>query len=147
MAFWTSVDKITANPHKIPGGVAVVVDRDGKEFFAHASGRRAIDTKEPMTLDNVFWMASRTKMTDGISAMQLVEQGWLALDDADLLKQCCPELKSIRILKGIDYYGNAETVAKKNRMTLRMSVNHLGRILGHRCNVHLFLADGVNSWL
>lgn len=122
----TSMDHVTADPHKLPGCVAVVVDRDGQTLFSHASGKKGIDTKEPMTLDNVFWIASCTKMIAGIAAMQLVEQGRLALDDADLVERYCPELKSIRILKGIDDNGKAETVAKKNRITLRMLLNHTG---------------------
>lgn len=44
------MDEVTADPHKIPGCVAVVVDRDGKTLFSHASGKKGIDTKEPMTL-------------------------------------------------------------------------------------------------
>lgn len=120
----TLMDEVTADPHKIPGCVAVVVDRDGKTLFSHASGKKGIDTKEPMTLDAVFWIASCTKMIGGIAAMQLVEQGKLALDDADLVERYCPELKTVRILKGFDENGKAETVAKKNRITLRMLLSH-----------------------
>ena len=104
----------------------MVVDKDGKTLFSHASRKKGIDTKEPMTLGNVFWIASCTKMIGGIAAMQLVEQGRLALDDADLIEWYWPELKSIRILKGIDGNGKAETVAKKNRITLRMLLTHTG---------------------
>lgn len=46
----TLMDEVTADPHKISGCVAVVVDRDGKTLFSHASGKKGIDTKEPMTL-------------------------------------------------------------------------------------------------
>ena len=109
------MDDITADPHKIPGCVAVV--RDGKPLFSHASGKKGIDTRAPMTLDNVFRIVSCTELIGGIAAMQLVEQGRLALDDADLVERYCPELKTVRILKGIDENGNAETVAKKDRIT------------------------------
>lgn len=129
------MDDVTADPHKIPGCVAVVVDRDGKTVFSHASGKKGIDTNEPMSLDDVFWIASCTKMIGGIAAMQLVEQGRLALDDADLVERYCPELKTIRILKGIDENCKAETVAKKNRITLRMLLNHTGMALNYLCNV------------
>lgn len=124
------MDNVTADPHKIPGCVAVVVDRAGKTLFSHASGKKGIGTKEPMTLDDIFWIASCTKMIAGIAAMQLVEQGRLALDDADLVERYCPEFKSIRILKSVDENGKAETVAKKNRITLRMLLNHTGTFLG-----------------
>ena len=124
-----SMDEVTADPNKIPGCTVVVVGKDGGQIFAHASGKQGVDSPEPMTLETVFWIASCTKMIGGIAAMQLVEQGKLALDDADLVERYCPELKTIRILKGFDEKGRAETVEKKNRITLRMLLNHTGIML------------------
>ncbi|MCJ1454810.1 hypothetical protein MMC28_005163 [Mycoblastus sanguinarius] len=118
------MDTTTADPNKIPGCVAVVVDRDGKTLFQGASGKRGVDSKEPMTLDTVFWIASFTKTIGGIAAMQLAEQGKLALDDADFVEKLCPELKTVRILKGFDEHGKPELVDKKNRITLRMLLNN-----------------------
>ena len=123
-----SMDETTSDPNRIPGCVAVVVDKSGKTLFQHASGKRGADTKAPMTLDSVFWIASCTKMIAGIAAMQLVEQGKLALDDADLVERHCPELKHVRIVKSIGEDGKAETVQKKNGITLRMLLCHTGII-------------------
>jgi len=123
------MDETTADPNRIPGCVAVVVDKSGKTLFQHASGKRGAETKAPMTLDSVFWIASCTKMIGGIAAMQLVEQGKLGLDDADLVESYCPELKHVRILKSISEDGKAETVEKKNRITLRMLLIHTGTYL------------------
>ncbi len=120
------MDETTADPNRIPGCVAVVVDKSGKTLFQHASGKRGAETKAPMSLDSVFWIASCTKMIGGIAAMQLVEQGKLGLDDADLVESYCPELKHVRILKSISEDGKAETVEKKNRITLRMLLSHTG---------------------
>lgn len=77
-----------------------------------------------MTLDSVFWIASCTKMIGGIVCIQLVEQGKLSLDDADLAEKLCPELKEVKILRG---YGQDEKpilVEKKNRITLRKLLSH-----------------------
>lgn len=123
------MDETTADPNKIPGCVAVVVDKSGNTLFQHASGKRGADTEELMTLDSVFWIASCTKMIAGIAAMQLVEREILALDDADLIERHCPELKHVRIIKGIDKNGRAETVEKKNRITLRMLLTHTGILM------------------
>lgn len=123
-----SMDAITADPNNIPGCVMAVVGKDGKELFTHASGTRGIDTKEPMTMESVFWIASCTKMIGAVAAMQLVEQGKLALDDCDQIEQICPELKNIKILKSVDANGKPELVEKKNRITLRMLLTHTGRI-------------------
>lgn len=112
-AIRTAMDEVAAEPNRVPGCVAVVVNQNGETIFSHASVKRGVDTKDPMTLDTVFWIASCTKMIAGIAATQ----GKLALDDADLVEKMCPELKSIRILKGFDENGRAETVEKLNRIT------------------------------
>ena len=126
------IDNVTADKNKIPGCVAVVVGKDGKIIFSHASGTKGVDTKEPMTLDTVFWIASCTKMVCGIAAMQLCEQGKLSLDDADLLEKICPELKDIKILKHVDENGKPEFVDKKKRITLRMCLSHTGNSILRR---------------
>ncbi len=112
-----TIDAATADKNKIPGCVAVVVGKDGRIVFSHASGTKGVDTKEPMTLDTVFSIASCTKMIGGIAALQLCERGKLSLDDADMVEKVCPELKSIRILTNVDEYGKAEYMDKKNRIT------------------------------
>ena len=93
-----------------------------------------------MTLDMVFWIALCTKMIARITAMHSVEQRRLALDDADLVERYCSELRTVRILKGVDDNGKAETVPKKNRTTLTMLLNHTGMGSNYLCNVvHLWL--------
>ena len=124
-----TIDAVTADKNKIPGCVAVVVGKDGKIIFSHASGTKGVDTKEPMSLDTVFWIASCTKMIGGIAAMQLCEQGKLSLDDADMVEKFCPELKSIKILTNVDENGKAEFVDKKTRITLRMLLTHTGKLM------------------
>lgn len=84
------IDDTTAAPNSIPGFVFVAVNKDGEEIFAHASGKRGVSTEEPMTLDSVFWIASCTKMVAGIACMQLVEQGKLHLDDAEVSRFAWP---------------------------------------------------------
>lgn len=123
-----TMDETTSDHNQIPGCVAVIVDKSGKTLFQHASGKRGADTQAPMTLDSVFWIASCTKMIAGIAAMQLVEQGKLALDDAELVERYCPELKHVRIVKSIGKDGRAETVEKRNRITLRMLLSHTGML-------------------
>lgn len=79
----SSLDAATADPiHGVPGVVFVAVDRHGNQLAANKSGVRSLETKEPITLDTVSWIASCTKLITGIAAMQLVEQGQIGLDDA-----------------------------------------------------------------
>lgn len=119
-----AMDEVTSTPNKIPGCVAVVVNREGQTLFQHASGTKGVDTPEPMTLETIFWIASCTKMVCGIAAMQLCERGILALDDADLVERIAPELKTVRILKGFDKEERPVLVEKKTRITLRMLLSH-----------------------
>lgn len=122
-----TMDGVTADKKKIPGCVAIVVGKDGKTLFSHASGTRGADTKEPMSMDTVFWIASCTKMICGIACMQLCEQGKItSLDDADLVEKVCPELKDMKILKSVDANGKPGYVEKKTRITLRHLLTHTG---------------------
>lgn len=45
-----AIDRVTADKNKIPGLVAIVVGKDGKLIFSHASGSRGKETQEPSRL-------------------------------------------------------------------------------------------------
>ncbi|RFU27161.1 hypothetical protein B7463_g9186, partial [Scytalidium lignicola] len=83
----------------LPGTSVVVVGKDGKELFAHATGTKGYGSKDATTLDTVYWIASCTKIITGVAIMQLVEQGKLKLDDVEQVEQLAPELKAIKVLQ------------------------------------------------
>jgi len=117
-----AVDAACASPGTdVPGASVVVVDRNGAELFAHAAGQRGAESSEPMTLDNIFWIASFTKMIVGIACMQLVEKGVLMLDDGEQLEKLCPELRDVKVLME-----DGSLVDKKRKITLRMLLTHTG---------------------
>ena len=66
----------------IPGAV-LIVGHDGKVVHRKAYGSRAlVPSREAMTLDTIFDMASLTKVTATTpSLMKLFEQGKLRIDD------------------------------------------------------------------
>jgi len=66
----------------IPGGV-VLIGHNGKVVYRKAYGQRSLEpTKEPMTLDTIFDMASLTKcVATATSVMKLVEDGRVRLGD------------------------------------------------------------------
>jgi CubicO group peptidase (beta-lactamase class C family) len=118
-----AVEEAVADPETdIPGASVVVVGKDGKELFAHAAGQRGVSSSDPMTLDNVFWIASCTKMIAGLACMQLVEQGKLHLDDGDEIENLIPELKDLQVLQK-----DGKLVPKNKKITLRMLLSHTGR--------------------
>jgi CubicO group peptidase (beta-lactamase class C family) len=136
-----TVDAACTGPKiSIPGTSVVVVGKDGKELFAHAAGRRGAASSENMTLDNVFWIASCTKMIAGLACMQLVEQGKLHLDDGDETEELVPELKKTKVLQK-----DGSLVEKKRKITLRMLLTHTGTRPSH--SLESLLVDHENSWL
>ncbi|EON62562.1 beta-lactamase [Coniosporium apollinis CBS 100218] len=119
-AVQSSLDSVTGNPETgIAGLVFVSVDKNGDTLAAAASGNRGLNSKEPMTLDTVFWIASCTKMITGIACMQLVEQGKLSLDDPSAVYKLAPELEKVQCL---DEQG--KLVDRKGDITLRMLLSH-----------------------
>jgi CubicO group peptidase (beta-lactamase class C family) len=79
------LDSAVADPTTdVPGIAFVAVDKNGTVLTQNAAGKRGLSGDEPMTPDTtVLWIASCTKLITAISAMQLVEQGKLDLDDAE----------------------------------------------------------------
>src|SRR5437762_4496697 len=86
----------------VPGVVAMAATREGT-IYQGAFGRRTLPNGPPMTADSVFWIASMTKAITSTAAMQLVEQGKLALDEP--IAAVLPELASPQILEGFDAAG------------------------------------------
>jgi uncharacterized protein YbbC (DUF1343 family)/CubicO group peptidase (beta-lactamase class C family) len=66
----------------IPGGV-VLIGHDGKVIYRKAFGMRSLEpTREPMTVDTIFDLASLTKCIATTTAMmQLIEEGRIRLND------------------------------------------------------------------
>jgi len=66
----------------IPGGV-LLVGHNGEIVYRKAFGSRSLEpTKEPMTVDTIFDLASLTKcVATAISMMKLIEQGRVRLND------------------------------------------------------------------
>ena len=86
----SQIDALTADPSGAPGIVYAAVNKNGDIIFEHASGKLGVGSDKPMTMESVFWIASCTKMITGIAAMQLVEQGKLALDDVAGVEKLAP---------------------------------------------------------
>jgi CubicO group peptidase (beta-lactamase class C family) len=105
----------------VPGVVAVAGARD-EVIYQGAFGRRALADEAAMSTDTVFWIASMTKAITSTAAMQLVEQGKLALDQqiADVL----PELSAPQVLEGFDPSGEPRLQPAKRPITLRHLLTH-----------------------
>lgn len=119
-----TLDGVTSNPDTgVAGLVFAAVNKDGDIITANASGKRGLDTPEPMTLDTTFWIASCTKMVTAIAVMQLVEQGKLGLDDSKQLYKLCPELEKVKVLEE-----GGKLVDKEKEITMRMLLSHVSSL-------------------
>jgi CubicO group peptidase (beta-lactamase class C family) len=105
----------------VPGVVAAATT-EHDVLYEGAFGRRALDTPHPMTIDSVFWIASMTKAVTSTAAMQLVEQGKLALDQP--IGALLPELAAPQILAGFDASGRAKFRHAQTPITLRQLLTH-----------------------
>jgi methyl acetate hydrolase len=105
----------------VPGVVATAATRDGV-VYQGAFGRRALPDGASMSTDTVFWIASMTKAITSTAAMQLVEQGKLALDQP--VSGVLPELAAPQVLEGFDPSGEPRLRPVRRPITLRHLITH-----------------------
>ena len=67
--------------YKLAGVIAIVADKSGKVHYRNLMGYADVEAKKPISEDNVFWIASMSKMFVGASIMMLVDEGKVSLDD------------------------------------------------------------------
>src|SRR5687767_6507885 len=103
-------------------GVAVSVATGDDVIFEAASGKRDLASGAAMGVDTVVRIASMTKAVTGACAMQLVEQGKLALDAP--LGPLLSELGAVQVLEGYDAGGQPRFRAPKRPVTLRHLLTH-----------------------
>ncbi len=106
---------------EVPGVVAVAGTRE-RPLYQDAFGRRALPDGGAMSEDTVFWIASMTKAITSAAAMQLVEQGQLALDRP--IAPVLPELADPQVLEGFDSAGQPRLRPARRPITLRHLITH-----------------------
>ena len=67
--------------YKLAGVIGIIADQKGKIHYQNLLGYADVEAKKPISADNVFWIASMTKMFAGASIMMLVDEGKVSLDD------------------------------------------------------------------
>ena len=121
----TSLDAVldqTVHRHGgAPGVVAMATDRGGN-IYEGAAGTRELGAERPMTTDSVFAIFSTTKALCGVTVMQLVEEGKIALTDA--AKKYVPEIAELQVLDGFDSAGQPRTRPPKRDITVNDLMLH-----------------------
>lgn len=105
----------------VPGVVAIA--GNGTDIlYEGAFGVRSLTTGAPMTLDTICWYASMTKALVATAAMQLVEQGRVALDEP--IGRVVPSLAAPLVLDGFDAAGTPLVRPARRPITLRHLLTH-----------------------
>src|ERR1044071_3492429 len=77
----TAAMKPYLDSYKLAGVIGLIADKSGKVHYKNLLGYADVEAKKPITEDNVFWIASMTKMFAGASIMMLADEGKVSLDD------------------------------------------------------------------
>jgi len=77
----TAAMKPYLDSYKLAGVIGLIADRSGKIHYKNLLGYADVEAKKPIGEDNVFWIASMTKMFAGASIMMLADEGKVSLDD------------------------------------------------------------------
>jgi CubicO group peptidase (beta-lactamase class C family) len=77
----TAAMKPYLDSYKLAGVIGLIADKSGKVHYKNLLGYADVEAKKSISEDNVFWIASMTKMFAGASIMTLVDEGKVSLDD------------------------------------------------------------------
>jgi methyl acetate hydrolase len=106
---------------QVHGVVATAADSGGR-FYEGAFGGRGVGSDVSMTPDTIFRIASMTKAVTAAAAMQMVEQGKLALDQP--AGEVLPFLANPQVLDGFDASGQPKLRPARGEVTLRKLLTH-----------------------
>ena len=105
----------------LAGAVAMTGNRAGTLEVA-AAGLRDPASGAPMTVDAIFQLASMTKAIVSVAAMQLVEEGRLALDSP--IGAVLPALAAPQVIEGFDDHGGVRLRPASVPITFRHLLTH-----------------------
>lgn len=113
--------------HKLAGLDAVIADRTGRVHFRNRLGYSDVEAKKPMRDDNLFWVASMSKMFVGASILMLVDEGKLNLDDP--VARFIPALARWMVVAEKDTH-HVVLRAPSRPVTLRHLLSHTSGLAG-----------------
>src|SRR5216110_1978227 len=96
----TAAMKPYLDSHKLAGVIGLIADKSGKVHYKNLLGYADVEAKKPMIEDNVFWIASMTKMFAGASIMMLADEGKVSLDDS--VTKFIPQLEKWMVVEEKD---------------------------------------------
>ena len=123
----TAAMKPYMDQYKLAGIVAIIADKDGKVHYKNLLGYADVEAQKPISEDNVFWIASMSKMFVGASIMTLVDEGKVKLDDP--VTKYIPQLSKWMV---IDEKDSSHMVLKpvEHPVTIRHVLSHTSGLTG-----------------
>jgi CubicO group peptidase (beta-lactamase class C family) len=106
----TDAAKAYVTKQEVAGVVTLVTNRE-KILHLSAVGDADIESKKPMAIDTMFWIASMTKPITGAAIMMLQDEGKLNVDDP--VEKYIPELAEMKTADG-----------KVHKLTLKHLLTH-----------------------
>jgi CubicO group peptidase (beta-lactamase class C family) len=108
-------------------GAVTLVARKGKVVHFEAQGLKDLESKQPITRDTLFRMASSTKPVTGVAVLMMVEEGKVRLNDP--VSKFIPEFKGMKV--AVQPYPEAEVqlVAAEREITIRDLMTHTSGLL------------------
>jgi CubicO group peptidase (beta-lactamase class C family) len=86
--------------YKLAGIIGIIADKEGRVHYKNLIGYADVEAKKPISEDNVFWVASMSKMFVGASIMMLVDEGKVSLDDP--VTKFIPQLSKWMVMEDKD---------------------------------------------
>jgi CubicO group peptidase (beta-lactamase class C family) len=113
--------------YKIAGFIGIVADRTGKVHYKNLHGYADVEAQLPIREDNVFWIASMTKMFAGASIVMLVDEGKVSLDDP--VTKFIPQLSQWMVVEEKDQ-SHILLKAPVRPVTIRHVLSHTSGLAG-----------------
>lgn len=104
----------------LPGVAAMVADQNDV-LYSSVVGVADVTTGAPLHLDDVFFIASMTKIITALACVQLIEQGRLGLDDE--ASPIVPQMVA-KVLTGFDGSGQPVLREPRRKVTVRHLLTH-----------------------
>lgn len=113
--------------YKVAGIIGIIADKTGRVHHRNLMGFAEVESNKPMSEDNIFWIASMSKMFVGASMMMLVDEGKVSLDDP--VTKFIPQLTNWMVI--VEKDANHELLEPvKNPVTLRHLLSHTSGLAG-----------------
>ena len=108
-------------------GATVIISRKGKLAYAKSFGKSNLETQRKMTTNDLFKVASMSKVITSVAVLQMYEQGYFLLDDP--ISKYIPILDKIEILSSFNKKDSTfQTIPSIHPITIRHLLTHTSGI-------------------